>query len=150
MYAVCVHNCGDRKRASDPLESELKAVVSCSTWELGTKLESSERAGSVLNHWAISPAPVLTVWMQLVNISCFDYEHKEANTASPAFRSWHGHMAFLTDGKGSELIRAKPSHVGVWFSQLSSLCWHNHMLIWICYKIKIAQNDKPVNESQLL
>lgn len=53
VCAVCIHNCGGQKRASDPSEKELKAVVSYLTWEeMGSKLESSERVESVLNHWA--------------------------------------------------------------------------------------------------
>jgi hypothetical protein len=37
-----------QKRASDPLELKLHAVVSCPTWVLGTKFESSERDSNAL------------------------------------------------------------------------------------------------------
>ena len=39
MYAMCLHNCGGWKKASDPLESKLKAVVSCSTLDSGNQTQ---------------------------------------------------------------------------------------------------------------
>lgn len=82
MYAVCVHNCGGQKWASDSSGKELKAVVSYLTREeMGSKLESSERAESVLNHWA---SLQLLSWLfecNQLNISCFGYKYKEEDTA---------------------------------------------------------------------
>lgn len=49
---------GDRKRAFDPLELELKTVLSHQTWVLGPKLGSSGRVASALNHWVISVTPL--------------------------------------------------------------------------------------------
>lgn len=48
---------GGQKRASDPLEVELKAVVSCLMGELGTKPVPPGRDTSALNHRPITPAP---------------------------------------------------------------------------------------------
>lgn len=41
--------CGD-KRPSDPLQLELRGLVSCPTWVLETKLPSSKGTGSALSH----------------------------------------------------------------------------------------------------
>jgi hypothetical protein len=46
---VCSTHRG-QKRASDPLELELQALVSCSTQVLGTELRSSARTARTLNH----------------------------------------------------------------------------------------------------
>jgi hypothetical protein len=46
---------------SDPLELELQLIVKHTTWALGTKLRSSERAASVLNCQAISSSPLNTL-----------------------------------------------------------------------------------------
>jgi len=56
---VCEHACrchGGQKRASDPLELELQAVVNCPIWVLGATLEASARGASTLTGRAISPA----------------------------------------------------------------------------------------------
>jgi hypothetical protein len=42
-----------------PLELELQLQLLAGTWMLDTKPRSSARAARALNHWAISPAPVL-------------------------------------------------------------------------------------------
>lgn len=47
---VCFGICGDQKRKLSPLELELLGVLSCMTWVLGTKLGSSARTVSVLDH----------------------------------------------------------------------------------------------------
>lgn len=39
-----------QKKASDPLEMALQAIVSHLTWVLGTEFQSSTRASSVLIH----------------------------------------------------------------------------------------------------
>lgn len=49
--------CRGQKRASDPLEVELKAVVSCLVGELGTKPVPPGRNTSALKHRPITPAP---------------------------------------------------------------------------------------------
>jgi hypothetical protein len=53
------HRCsgalGGQKRASDPLELELQAVVSCLVWVMGSELRPSGRAVSDLNHWVVTP-----------------------------------------------------------------------------------------------
>jgi hypothetical protein len=49
LCAPCVCSCLWRQRASDPLELELQAVVSCLMWVLETEPGSSARAVSALN-----------------------------------------------------------------------------------------------------
>lgn len=49
--------CGGQNRASDPLEVELKVVVSCLVGDLGTKLVPPGKDTSALNHRPITPAP---------------------------------------------------------------------------------------------
>lgn len=56
---LCVH--GSQQGVSDPPELEVQVFVDLWTWVLGTKLGSSGRAASVLNHCAVSPAPKVHV-----------------------------------------------------------------------------------------
>lgn len=46
---------------SGPLELELKMIMSCLKWALGTKSESWAKAGSTLNCYSISPNPVISI-----------------------------------------------------------------------------------------
>lgn len=49
---LCAHKCyvhKGSKRLLDPMKPELKVVVSCSVWVLGTYLRSSARASNTLN-----------------------------------------------------------------------------------------------------
>jgi hypothetical protein len=50
-------NEGSRKRVSDPLDLELKAILRFQRWVLGTKLKSSVTAAGTLKYWAIASAP---------------------------------------------------------------------------------------------
>lgn len=54
---LCICECRclrGQKRACDPLELELQAIVSCLTWVLGTELRPSARALCILHCGAIS------------------------------------------------------------------------------------------------
>lgn len=53
---VCAGTCGDEKSFGFS-ELELQVVMRYMMWMLGTKIWSSLRAASVLDHRAISPAP---------------------------------------------------------------------------------------------
>lgn len=53
MYA---DTCGGPKKALNPLELELQAVMSHSAWVLGPEHMSSGRAAIPLDHCAITPA----------------------------------------------------------------------------------------------
>ena len=69
MYVcACVHACGCprnseglgspcQKRASDPMQLEFKAAMSCLAWRLDTKLQSSATVAGTLKQCAISPPP---------------------------------------------------------------------------------------------
>ena len=48
---------GVQRRASDSLELELQAVLSCLMWVLGTKLKSFAWVVCVLSCWTSSPVP---------------------------------------------------------------------------------------------
>lgn len=56
MISSCVCACALRglQRVSDPLELELKVVVSHLMWVLETEPRSSGRESSAPNHWAVS------------------------------------------------------------------------------------------------
>lgn len=54
---VCAGTLGGQRRASDSMELELQAVVSCRMWASGGKLRSSKRAVPTLPCVAISLAP---------------------------------------------------------------------------------------------
>lgn len=47
---------GVQEKATDTLELELQAVVSCLMWVLGTEPGSFGRAANTLSHWAIASA----------------------------------------------------------------------------------------------
>lgn len=47
---VCAGTHGSQKRISEPLKLELQVIVNYLMWVLGTKLISSARAPSTLNH----------------------------------------------------------------------------------------------------
>lgn len=59
-FSACtfVNSWGGQKRAQDPLEQELQMYVSGHV-NTGNVIESSVRATSALNWWAISPAPTI-------------------------------------------------------------------------------------------
>ena len=63
MWGVGLDVSADALKNTDPPELELQVVVSCWIWVLGTKLRSSARAASALNHWVISPAR----WLKILN-----------------------------------------------------------------------------------
>lgn len=78
MYAVCVcvlhvsaHTHRDQKRALDPLELELQAVVNYRIWVLGTELRSSRRASKhfLLLNCLSSSTPLHH--MNVVVVFCF-------------------------------------------------------------------------------
>lgn len=95
MLVLCVYTCmcvcgsvhrntgtvGGQKRASDPLELKLWAVVSCPALVLGTELRSSAKAVCALGGWALFPALFLIVRIsitsllkklaRLIEIQCF-------------------------------------------------------------------------------
>lgn len=54
---ACTHAPTEAKRNTDTLELELQAFLSCPMWLLGSRLWSSDRAISVLDHWAIISSP---------------------------------------------------------------------------------------------
>jgi hypothetical protein len=59
---------GGQRRASDSLELELQAVISCPTWALEFTFQSDPREASVLNHRGISPAQILLKIIILVYV----------------------------------------------------------------------------------
>ena len=74
----------------DPLELQLKIVVSHLTWVLGTKLQFSGKATSALNHWAIiSQAPYLDFLQNSlpseVTLSTFPTKRPESSIMSSKF-----------------------------------------------------------------
>ena len=52
-----------QRREDDMHPLELQEVVSCLVWMLGTKLGSSVRLVCTLNHRAISPGPVIYLFI---------------------------------------------------------------------------------------
>lgn len=54
---TCVGTRGGQKMILDPLELELKSLVSSLVWVLGTKLQFSGGAASTLTRRAIFPGP---------------------------------------------------------------------------------------------
>lgn len=75
VYESIVHHIGilkDQKRASEPMEPDLQAVVSCSKWLLGIQPTSSIRTANAFNYWAVSLAPrhcsltPFSVWILMV------------------------------------------------------------------------------------
>lgn len=59
VHQVCVGVRGFLNRVSDHLEIELKVVVNCLMWVLGTKPESSAIVVSALNQWTMSLALII-------------------------------------------------------------------------------------------
>lgn len=66
---VCAYAHSGQKRASGPLELELKAVASHHTWVLETQLRSSTVAVCALNCWSISAPICICYYFDLLDMS---------------------------------------------------------------------------------
>ena len=90
-YVYYMHAYGKQKRVSGALELELQAILSPMIWVLGTKPGYSAKAGSDLNHRAISFSPDLIIFISVcvhIFVCVCIYEHRSGEL-SEARRRCH-------------------------------------------------------------
>lgn len=88
VCSMCVYDQKGQKKASNPLELKLQAVVSCLTWVLGAEIESSEEWEAWTAEPSLRPHPQKTVHHMPPRPYTSSHRHLDIMTLSYLTSQW--------------------------------------------------------------